>query len=162
MSKQFYFKQFSLAKVQFSSIWPIDRTLSGATTPGQSGPGSYGNERVLRIPQSSSISGTSPPDCFVSYPGQSLGEGLTPSAEMQLVHSVVPGDRASGSLDGLHSPSYFYVLQFLLVTVPSAPITIGIIITFMIHIFFSVLSQGIGIYLSFSLPSVLPCGQPER
>ena len=29
--KQFYFKQFSLAKVQFSSIWPLDRTLSGAT-----------------------------------------------------------------------------------------------------------------------------------
>ena len=24
-------------------IWPIDRTLSGATTPGRSGPGSYGN-----------------------------------------------------------------------------------------------------------------------
>ena len=24
---------------QFSSIWPIDRTLSGATTPGQTGPG---------------------------------------------------------------------------------------------------------------------------
>ena len=31
--KQFYFKQFSLARVQFSSIWPIDRTPSGTTTP---------------------------------------------------------------------------------------------------------------------------------
>ena len=41
-----------------SSIWPIDRTLSGATTPGQSGPESDGNEGVLRIPQSSSIIGT--------------------------------------------------------------------------------------------------------
>ena len=39
----------------FSSIWPIDRTLSGATTTGQSGPGSNGNERVLNISQSSSI-----------------------------------------------------------------------------------------------------------
>ena len=29
MSKESYFKQFSLAKVQFSSMWPIDRTLSG-------------------------------------------------------------------------------------------------------------------------------------
>ena len=29
---------------------------SGATTPGQSGPGSDGNERVFHIPQSSSIS----------------------------------------------------------------------------------------------------------
>ena len=43
---------------QFSSIWPIDRTLSGATTPGQSGHGSDGNEGVLRIPQSSCITGT--------------------------------------------------------------------------------------------------------
>ena len=29
---------------QFSSISPIDRTLSGATTPGQSGSGSDGNK----------------------------------------------------------------------------------------------------------------------
>ena len=57
---------------------PIDRTLSGATTPGQSGPGSNGNEGVLRIPQGPSITGTSPSDCLVSYPGHSLGVGLTP------------------------------------------------------------------------------------
>ena len=37
-----------------SSIYPIDKILSGATTPGQSGPGSDGNE-VLHILQSSSI-----------------------------------------------------------------------------------------------------------
>ena len=30
-----------------SSIWHIDRTLSGATTPSQIGPGSYDNETVL-------------------------------------------------------------------------------------------------------------------
>ena len=29
-----------------NSIWPIDRTITGATTPGQSGPGSYGNESL--------------------------------------------------------------------------------------------------------------------
>ena len=46
--------------MQFSSIQPIDRALSGATIPGQSGPGSNVNEGVLRIPQSSSITGTSP------------------------------------------------------------------------------------------------------
>ena len=28
------------------SIWPIDGTLSGATPPGQSGPGSNGNKGV--------------------------------------------------------------------------------------------------------------------
>ena len=38
----------------------------GATFPGQSGPWSNGNEGVLRIPQSSSITGTSPSDCLVS------------------------------------------------------------------------------------------------
>ena len=33
------------------SILPIDKTLSGATTPVQSGPGNNSNERVLHIPQ---------------------------------------------------------------------------------------------------------------
>ena len=36
-----------------SSIWSIDRTLSGATTLGQNGPGSNSNEEVFHIPQSS-------------------------------------------------------------------------------------------------------------
>ena len=49
--------------------------LSGAT-PGQSGPGRNGNEGVLRIPQSPSITGTSPSDCFVSYPEHLLGVPL--------------------------------------------------------------------------------------
>ena len=51
-----------------------DRTLSSTTTPGQSEPGSDGNKGVLRIPQSSSITGTSPSDCLLSYPGYSLEE----------------------------------------------------------------------------------------
>ena len=69
MSQQFYFKQYSFASslsevrsvnveivlfqtiqfsiyTQFSSIWPIDKTLSGVPTPDQSGPESYGNEGV--------------------------------------------------------------------------------------------------------------------
>ena len=36
--------------------------LSGATSLGQSGPGSDGNEGVLRVPQSVSITGTMPSD----------------------------------------------------------------------------------------------------
>ena len=75
MSKTFLFQaiqfsqtvQFSI-NMQFDFIWPIDRTLSDATTPGQSGPGSDGNEEVLHIPQSSSITKTSLWDCLVSYP----------------------------------------------------------------------------------------------
>ena len=43
-----------------SSIHPIARTLSGVTTQGQSETGNNGNKEVLCIPQSSSITGTSP------------------------------------------------------------------------------------------------------
>ena len=65
--------------------------LSGTTTPGQSGPGSDGNEEIIRIPHKSSITGTSPLDCLVSYPGHSLGESYS-SAEMQSVYSTAPAD----------------------------------------------------------------------
>ena len=68
--------------------------LSDATTPGQSGAGSNGNEGVLLIPQSSNIAGTSPSDCLVSYPGHSLG-GSYPSAEVQSVYSTALTDWAS-------------------------------------------------------------------
>ncbi len=53
--------QFSTS-IQFSSIWPIEWTLSGITTLGQSGPGSNDSEGVLRIP------GTSSSDCLVFVP----------------------------------------------------------------------------------------------
>ena len=69
--------QFSISTL-FSSIWPIDRTLSGVATPGQSGPGSNSNERVIHIPQSSSITGALPSDFWVSYLGHSLGERVLP------------------------------------------------------------------------------------
>ena len=65
----FHAIQFSFSK-QFSSICPQDRTLLGATTPGQSEHGSGAHERVLRIPQSSSIT-----DCLVSH---SLEDFFTP------------------------------------------------------------------------------------
>ena len=56
------------------SIWPIDTTLSGVSTPGQSGLGSNGNEELLHIPQISD-SGTSPSDCFLSYLGHNFCQG---------------------------------------------------------------------------------------
>ena len=100
LSKTFLFQaiqfrqivQFSIS-TQFSSIQPIDRALSGTTTPGHSEPGCNGNEGVPHIPQSSSISGTSQSDCLESYPRYSLGGDLT-SAEMQSVYSTVPADWA--------------------------------------------------------------------
>ena len=48
-----------------------------------------------------------------------------------------------------------------LVTVPKAPITIGIIVSFMFHSF-SILYEGRGTYLSFHILSVLFCGQPGQ
>ena len=77
-----------------SSIWPIDGTLSVATTPGQSWLGNNGNEGVLRIPQSFNITGASLSDCLVSYPGHLLEESY-PSAEKQSEYSTVPADWAS-------------------------------------------------------------------
>ena len=71
-------------------LWP----LSGAATPGQSGSGNNGNEGVLCIPQSSSITGTSPSDYLVSCPGHSFGWGSYPSAEVQSVYSTAPADWA--------------------------------------------------------------------
>ena len=64
MSKQFHNQeiQFSIS-TQFSSVWTKDRTLSSATTPGQSGYRSNDNKGVLRITQSSSITGALPSDC---------------------------------------------------------------------------------------------------
>ena len=85
----------STVKWSNSSIWPIDRTLSGATTPGQSGLGTNGNVAVVHIPQSSSITEASPSDCLVSY--QEIrcgGTGSCLSVEIQSVYSTVPADWA--------------------------------------------------------------------
>ena len=85
----------SIRSTQFSSIWPIDRTLSDATTPGQGGPESDDNKGVLCIPQTFSITGASPSDCLVSYTGHSLGESY-PSAEKQSVYSTAPSPSRQG------------------------------------------------------------------
>ena len=88
-----------LPTIQFSinQLFAL-RTLSDATTPGQSGPGSDGNERVLHIPQSSSIAEASLSDCLLSYTEHSLvvmGVGLTNyiSTKMQSVYFTAPANR---------------------------------------------------------------------
>ena len=73
--------------IQFRSIWPIYRTLSGATTSSQNRLGNDGNKWILRIPQRHSITVASPSDCLVSYPGHSLGESYS-SVKMQSVYSI--------------------------------------------------------------------------
>ena len=77
----------------FSSISSITRTLTGATTSGQSGPGSDDNVGVFRVSKSFSITGTSPSDCLVSYI-RTLVERVLLSVEMQSVYSTAPADRA--------------------------------------------------------------------
>ena len=57
-----------------NSIWPIDRTLSVTTTPDQMGPGSDDNEQILCIPSTFNITGASPSDYLMSYPGHLLGD----------------------------------------------------------------------------------------
>ena len=98
MSKTFLFQAIQLSQtilfsisIQLVLFKPIDRALSGANIPGESGPGSNGNEGVLCIPQSSSITGTSLSGCLVSYPGHSL-VGSYPSAEVQSVYFIAPAD----------------------------------------------------------------------
>ena len=61
----------------------MDKTLSDASTPGQSGPKS--NERVLHISQSSCITWTSPSNYLVSYAGHSFA-GYYPSEDEQSVY----------------------------------------------------------------------------
>ena len=72
-------------------IWSIDRTLSGATTPGQRGPASNGNERVLHIPQISKARALSL-DSLMSYPGYSL-VGVLPLCR-DAMYSTAPADWA--------------------------------------------------------------------
>ena len=80
--------QFSI-NTHSGSIWLINRILLGATTPDLSGPWSDGKKGVLCVPQSSSITGTSPSDCLVSYVGHSFEGGEShPSAEMQSEYST--------------------------------------------------------------------------
>ena len=62
-----------------SSIWPIDKTVSGTTT--------YDLKRW----QSSSITGAWPSGCLFLLPGLSLGESY-PSEEMQSVYSTGSAD----------------------------------------------------------------------
>ena len=74
-------------------------TLSGATTPGQSGLGSDGNEGVFRFPQRSSITRNLASDCLVSNAGHSLGLGGGASyisAEKQSMYSIALADWAPG------------------------------------------------------------------
>ena len=65
-------------------------TLSCSPTPDQSGPGSDGNEGVLRIPQS--ITWTSTSNCLVTYQKDNRSAESYPSAKKKSVYSTAPAD----------------------------------------------------------------------
>ena len=90
---------------QHDMMMMMMKTLLAATTPGQMGPKSDGNEEVLCIPQSSSITGASPSDFLVSYPGHSLA-GSYYSAEIQSVYSTVLIDWAEDVVRHLSHYTY--------------------------------------------------------
>ena len=77
-----------------SSFLLTDRILSSAPIPGQSGPGSDGNEGVIHILQSSSITRASPSDSLMSNSGHSLMGVVSLSAEMQSVYCTAPSNWA--------------------------------------------------------------------
>ena len=114
MSKTVLFQiiQFSIS-MQFCSIWHIDRTLSGAITPGQSGPGSNVIERVLHIPRSSR-------HCYnltirlFSFISRTLveGGGSYLSAEVRSVYFTTPANCAWTFLEKIYSlmpKTYIYI-----------------------------------------------------
>ena len=73
-------------KTLFSSVGSLDRILSGASTPGQNEPRSDGNKQVLRIPQSSRITGALTTDflCYIQDPRW----GSYPTVKKQSVYST--------------------------------------------------------------------------
>ena len=108
---QFKCKNSKLSKPRYSYIWPSGGSLSRATTSGQGGPGSDGNEGVLRIPQSPSTTGTSPSDCLVSYAGHSLNGAFALCREVVGV-SYSPSRQGFWNINRSHNPRQKTRLSF--------------------------------------------------
>ena len=92
MSKTVLFQtiQFSIS-IQFSFIWPIDRTLSSTSTPGQVDQGAMAMNGYSIFPKAPTLLKPRHEIVWVSYPGHSLEESYH-SAEMQSVSSPIPAD----------------------------------------------------------------------
>ena len=105
-----FFKISNLFAHIVCSIWPIDRTLSGATSEY----GSSGNEGVLLIPQISKA-GDLPSDCLMSYLQHSLGVGSYPSSKMQSMYSTAPADWAEPTMVDMPLNQTKPIITFVLV-----------------------------------------------
>ena len=100
-----------------SFIWPIDKTILDATTPGQNGPGSDDHESVICISQSSSITGAFPSDCLMSYPGHSFG-GVLPCCRdvVGIFYSSAPPIGQYTELNVKKKTVLFQIIQYSIST----------------------------------------------
>ena len=88
--KSFFFALGHIGNKWFinKSIWPIDGTLTGTTTPGQSGTGSNGNKRVLHSPQSSRTETRYSLVSYSGYPIFFFGGGGYSQHNLSLINKV--------------------------------------------------------------------------
>ena len=82
-----------------------------ASTLGQSGPGSDGNEGVLRIPQSSGITGNSSWNCLVSYQDIRC-RGLTP---LHRSGRYILQTQPTGSTDSTDNRFTDYIITIIII-----------------------------------------------
>ena len=82
-----------------TSIWPIDRTLSGATPPSQSEPESDSKEGFLQIPQNSSN------QIVLCHMQDTRWESLTSLQRCSIFQSQPTGPDRNLSLVYLHKAS---------------------------------------------------------
>ena len=86
---------------------------------GQSGSGSDSNEGVLHIPQSSSITATSPSDCLVSYSGHSLEVGFfTPLQKSSrcILQPQLTGQECNWSMNKLTTVAVKHISHYTMET----------------------------------------------
>ena len=92
-----------------STIWPIDKTLSGTTTPGQSGPGSDWQWRSTQHSPKLQHYWSLIIRLFSVISGHSLGVGSYPSTKMHSLYSIAPANLAeTGMVNNLFSLLWIY------------------------------------------------------
>ena len=88
-----HFESFVCIRIWYNFYFPIDITLSGATTTGKSGSRSVGIEGLFCISQSSNITVAQSSNCLGSY--QDTRWGSYPAAETQSAYSTALADYAN-------------------------------------------------------------------
>ena len=93
-----------------------------------------------------------------------LSDSKSPQVSRTLLNILAVRNNAVVWIVSTRLPTSIFSSPFNspLVTVPNAPITIGIIVTFMFNSFFLIPEQGLGTYPSFPILSVLYWGQPGQ